>query len=542
MVGNQINVLLIEDDPGDSALLTKALQRTNLNATLVWEQTLNAGIARLESERIDIVISDLSLPDCVGADIVSSIQEIARSTPVVVLTGLDDSNLAAQLIDCGAEEFLVKGDVTDTGLRRAISHSLQRHESNARIRNLLVEVEAQSELLQTKNAKLAKLYDQAHEFVDNVSHEFRTPLTVIKDYVALVREGLVGEVNPEQARLLNIAEDRANDLNTMVEDMLDVSKLESGLLGAWRKECEFKEITRYVADSLRRKAEVKNVRLTWQIADDLPAIYCDPEKASRVIMNLVMNAIKFCGNPGIVTISVIADHDSNEVRVAISDNGSGIDEQHLSIIFGRFQQLGQSVRSSTNGFGLGLNIARELVDLNFGQIDVESTVGQGSCFSFTIPFAEPLEILKRYLNQVARSDDSSTPTPEICIVEITTDEQERSDDIQHEMDAFLNCCLRKNDLLISTSGTQWFVILPEPESELSHYYRRVTDELKLVNRNRPFGPLPRVDMKLAAKFVIHGNLSAIVTCVSELIGIDENPVKYCDRDDAIYHDACGEAI
>jgi signal transduction histidine kinase len=157
--------------------------------------------------------------------------------------------------------------------------------------------------LETKYQRLARLYRTAHQFVDNVSHEFRTPLTVIKEYVSLIREGIVGPVSDEQSKMLHVVEDRADDLNTMVDDMLDVSKLESGLLGVYRQECDIAQVLRHVRPALERKAVVKGVELQWDIEPGLPSIYCDPEKAGRVLINLSINAIKFCGQPGHVRIS-----------------------------------------------------------------------------------------------------------------------------------------------------------------------------------------------------------------------------------------------
>tara|TARA_R110002049_G_scaffold4601_5_gene32803 strand:+ start:1111137 stop:1112702 length:1566 start_codon:yes stop_codon:yes gene_type:complete len=505
---DQVRVLLIEDDSTDLEMVRRSLRRSGLSVDLCWEPTMTGGITKLRDERFDLVLSDISLPDSQGRETVESIRRHASHTPIVVLTGLNDGCFESELLGCGAEDYLLKDEITPSGLKRVIRHAIQRHEYSSQIHDLLSEVRTQRDLLKKKNIKLAKLFDQAHEFVDNVSHEFRTPLTVVKEYVSLIREGLVGEVNDEQKRLLNVAEDRANDLNTMVDDMLDISKLEAGMLGAWRKNCRVDEITQHVLDSIQRKANIKNVKLQWQIEPGLPEVYCDAEKAGRVITNLAINAIKFCGDPGVVEIGAAANFDAGEVRVWISDNGPGIDSESLSAIFRRFQQVGQSIRSSTKGFGLGLNIAKELVDLNFGAMDVESTPGEGSTFSFTLPLADPLEVMDRYVNRLRRLGEEDT-SKFVSVIEATIP-VDHAIGIDDDVDAFLSYCLRKNDLVFRLEPQRWIIVLPEPRSELDSYFDRIHKELSACNRNRPFGMLPDIDMSLA-----------------ECWGIDDDHREYC---------------
>lgn len=512
MDDTKIKVLLIEDDSADAELVKRSLRKSGASVHLHWARTLAAGIAKLRDERFDIVLSDLSLPDCIGHDTIVSIRETASDTPIVVLTGLDDERVEYELLQSGVEDYVVKGEMNGPGLKRAMRHSIQRHENATRIRELLGEVEAKNAQLNEKNEKLGRLYAQANEFVDNVSHEFRTPLTVVKEYISLVREGIAGEVNAEQSRLLNVAEDRADDLNTMVDDMLDISKLEAGMLGAWRKNGSLGEIVEHLKESLERKARVKNVQLTWEFEKELPAVYCDAEKVRRVIINLATNAIKFCGNPGVVRITARPDFDARELCVSITDNGPGIDDEGIASIFERFKQLNHSIRSSTKGFGLGLNIARELVDLNFGQMDIESELGKGSSFSFTLPFAEPLEVTRRYLQRIERLE--CTHTVSVVGVTIPEDSEER---IADDFGDFLNHCLRKNDLLFCINSRHWIVALPEPSTEIGAYLERVQRERDSVNRNRPFGPLPAAEMDLHGSWHTKNHEQDVLSCVSHLI-------------------------
>lgn len=350
---------------------------------------------------------------------------------------------------------------------------------------LLEKVRANERLLARKNKHLARLNRTAHRFVDNVSHEFRTPLTVIMEYVSIVRDGLVGDLNEKQLQLLDVSVDRADDLNNMVNDMLDVSRLGAGILGLNRCSCRMEKIVEHVRPNLERKAAIKHVTIEIDIDAALPAVYCDPEKIGRVLINLAVNAIKFSGPPGHVRIHVGVDPLAPQVVTSISDTGPGIDSQRLGELFKRFKQLGAESSGSTKGFGLGLNIAKDLVGLNFGEIRVESQVGVGSTFSFTVPIDDPLEVTRRYLGQAKKGLSG------LSLMEARLDasiENAVADDV----DAFLNRLLRRHDILFRATPRRWVMLLSASEAEVTLFLARSQQVLVNTNRNRPYGPLPEL--------------------------------------------------
>jgi two-component sensor histidine kinase len=289
--------------------------------------------------------------------------------------------------------------------------------------------------------------------------------------------------------MLHVVEDRADDLNTMVDDMLDVSKLESGLLGVYRQECDIAQILRHVRPALERKAVVKGVELTWDTQPGLPAIYCDPEKAGRVLINLSINAIKFCGQPGHVDVHCVRDPDSPGVMVKVTDNGPGISAENQRALFRRFKQLGQSVRSSTKGFGLGLSIAKELAEANLGEIQVNSELGRGSTFSFTLPPADPNDVMRRYLRRIVHSAHLSR---HISLVEAEVAESTETA-LVDDAGELLSCLLRYNDLLLKTGLTRWLIVLPIAESLVKSFLGRTEKAIGEANRNRLGELLPAID-------------------------------------------------
>ncbi len=351
-------VLVIEDNPSDVRLLERALEKSRMTVDLTVVSDLASGIDAASTGSWDVVLADLTLPDAHGLDAVRQLQAAVPDFPVVVMTMLGCDETALSSLDNGAQDYIVKDQVTPEILERSIRYAVQRQKSVV-MRRLLEQLQSSERALAKKNRRLSRLYKTAHRFVDNVSHEFRTPLTVVNEYVSLLRDGIVGPLNDDQKRMLDVIGDRSEDLNNMVNDMLDISKLEAGMLGIWRQPCRIADIVDHVGPSLTRKSIVKQVVLQFDIPDDLPDVYADDEKIGRVIINLTVNAIKFCGQPGRVQVWAKYAEQEREVLVGVRDNGGGISPENLTLIFQRFKQVGGNPRGSTKGFGLGLNIAKE---------------------------------------------------------------------------------------------------------------------------------------------------------------------------------------
>lgn len=348
-----------------------------------------------------------------------------------------------------------------------------------------------NELLRTNNRKLSDLYDTAHQFVDNVSHEFRTPLTVIREFASIMQDGLAGDVSDEQREYLGIIVNRADDLNLIVNDMLDISRLEAGLLGVSRKECRIGDIVEHIRTTLERRAAAGSVNLTIAIDDTLPTVYCDADKIRQVIINLVVNACKFSNEGGGVTLWAHDDLIHSQVVMGVTDKGSGIDPEHARAIFERFKQVGGNIRASTKGFGLGLNIAKELVQLNFGDIGVESELGKGSTFTFTIPTFDPPEILKRLLKCIEHFRNGSSY---VSLIAARID-PEADSALENDVEKFLHGQLRRSDLLFGKLPGRWLLCAAANRKGLDQMMARFAEARIEFNRYRPGDALPEIDYK-----------------------------------------------
>jgi PAS domain S-box-containing protein len=313
-------------------------------------------------------------------------------------------------------------------------------------------------LLTMTNERLAKMYDDAHQFVDDVAHEFRTPLTVIREFAAIMNEGLVGDLNDDQRHYLRVICARVDDLNGLVNDMLDLSRLEAGLMSASRRECSVQDIIDRVETVLTRRAQASRVDFKVEVEENLPKIYCDAEKIGRVLINLAINAFKYGGEKGGVTLWIRHLPASSQISMGVTDNGPGIPPDKLDMIFERFKQAGR-LRDTAKGFGLGLNIVRELVDLNLGDVGVKSILGQGSTFSFTIPVFDPASIVALYVAKMARQRTDLFFVSDIRI-DVTA---EMDEEMARDFDAILQQQVQREELLLQVGPRSWILLTPDKQ-------------------------------------------------------------------------------
>ena len=500
MKGEALTVMAVEDDAGDAELLRRNLaQIPAIDLDFMHVPNVEEAEAALSRVGVDLAFVDYLLGPRTGLDLIRNVRASGDLRPIICLTGRGDEHVATEVLHAGADDYLVKSDVTVDSLRRAIEYAcarFQRRKVERRNAELLGELQTKSDQLEKNNRRLAELYETAHQFVDNVSHEFRTPLTVIKEFAAIMRDGLAGGLTEQQMEYLSLIIHRSDDLNLMVDDMLDMSRLEAGMLGIWRKNCHVESVIQKVRATLERRAAASKVTLDFALADDLPEVYCDAERIARVIINLTVNAIKFSSEGGRVRITSEDVPAANEVRIAVTDEGPGIQEDQLALIFERFRQVEGSSCPTSRGFGLGLSIARELVQLNLGEITVESKVGQGSTFRFSIPHAQPDRVLERYLRQSWVNDSQKALSIMIARSEDCGDA--RID----ELEGFIHHHMGARDLVFPVGPNRWVCIHRRTAKELPSFISAIERCWSESNRNRPESPLPRLDLQVAGTWTL----------------------------------------
>jgi signal transduction histidine kinase len=235
-----------------------------------------------------------------------------------------------------------------------------------------------------KNAALERASHLKSQFLANVTHELRTPLHSIISYGDFMLEGYDGKLLPEQEEHVQLIVNRAEDLSHLVDDMLDLSKIEADRIEVKIEAIELQPCLMEVVDQIKPMANKKGLYLNLEIDDRMPLIKADSHRLRQVALNLVSNALKFTERGGI-TIRCQLVHDDEMVRISVSDTGIGISPSALTYIFEAFRQEDGSTTRRFGGTGLGLTIARKLTELQGGDFAVESIPGQGSTFSFTLP-------------------------------------------------------------------------------------------------------------------------------------------------------------
>jgi signal transduction histidine kinase len=234
------------------------------------------------------------------------------------------------------------------------------------------------------NEKLKELDRMKSDFVSHVSHELRTPLTAIKGAVDLILREVPGPLNEKQTRYLNRVRTNSQHLTGLINDLLDLSKIESGKIELATARVSLGGLVHEVVETLRPVAAQKAITLEVTTPEPSMLVWADRDKITQVLTNLIGNAIKFSPPQGRVTLSTLAS-DTEFVRVAVSDTGPGIAADERERIFEKFYQVGANDAPKPKGTGLGLSIAKTLVELHGGKIWVESELDRGSTFYFTVP-------------------------------------------------------------------------------------------------------------------------------------------------------------
>ena len=223
-------------------------------------------------------------------------------------------------------------------------------------------------------------------FYHTLSHELKTPLTSAREFIAIVLDGLAGGLNETQKEYLRISMDSCNQLRICLNDLLDATRLETGKLSIDLKPASLGAVAQRVVSALRPAAAGKRIALECEVEPDLALVCLDENRITQVITNLVNNALKFTEADGRIVVHVgMSPGQPEAIELSVSDTGCGIPPEQLGRIFDRLYQIKSGDATTDQGIGLGLYICRELVRLHGGEISVDSDIGAGSTFTFTLP-------------------------------------------------------------------------------------------------------------------------------------------------------------
>lgn len=376
-------VLCIDDNEVDRVILQRHLARyPEQQYTFCEAATAQEGYEKIAADKPDCVLVDYLLPDQNGLEFIKTLlTDYPDCPPLIMLTGQGNEAVAAEAISMGVLDYVIKSKITPTGLYRAIEHAIEK-------RSLVNKIKDQNKSLILTNQKLEIMNQDILRSYQVLSHELKTPLTSLQEFLSILSDQLVGPINSEQSKLILFALESCSLMKLYINDLLDTSLLDLGKVTLHPQPGSLYKILELATNATQPAMKEKEIVLALHIAPDLPQVYVDDKRVFQVIVNIINNAIKFTPQQGHIDVKVNLDHDSTGfIRLDISDSGIGISEANLKKIFERFYQVKQLATDPHGGLGLGLSICKQIVSLHGGNIFVASTPGKGSTFSFTLPIA-----------------------------------------------------------------------------------------------------------------------------------------------------------
>ncbi len=362
-------ILAVDDAPDNLVLLDRLLRRQGFDVAKALSG--KECLAKSASEHPDLIILDVAMPEMNGFETLKHLRgnEITKDIPVIILTANSkDAKSIEEGFSLGADEYLTK--------------PIDQDELIARVRSILRVVKAEHEIEQLKA-----------DFQSMLVHDLRSPLSVIIGVLELGAAGEFDENPAEMKEFLNSALDTSQKMLGLINDILDVAKLEAGKLQLNKQPNDVNVIVAGAVARLKVIAREKGITLKIEQDQDLPICECDGGKIDQVVTNLVGNALKFTPKDGQVTVRTSTKTYGEEapglkgqyIALEVADTGVGISQDEVPLIFDRYRQAKSAKGSAQKGTGLGLTIVKRVTEAHGGRVFVESALGKGTKFTVVIP-------------------------------------------------------------------------------------------------------------------------------------------------------------
>jgi len=402
-----VRVLLIEQN----ASLAETIRRVLAPHPVDISYTPEEGLSRLRKGGYSLALVNCELPRLSGVDMVTTAHRESLLTPIIILADPAHEAIAVEALKAGAIDYVLTTDALKAGILgerviKALAHSRliqerqsllgQLREKNGEVERMNNELLGQQKQLLDLATELQRLNEDLREsdrvkseIVSMVNHELRTPMTAVKEGIALILDDILGPVSEEQRKFLTIAKSNLERLGSLINRFLDWSKLEAGKMAMHRVPMHLPDLIKEIEDSMFPLLREKGLTLETRV-DTLPPVVADRNWLIHVLTNLVANAIKFSPRQGRVILHaelVKEDKGASMVQIHVEDEGAGVPKGDLRKIFEAFYQVRKGSKQKVEGTGLGLFICQLVVERHGGRIWVESPVreGRGSRFSFTLP-------------------------------------------------------------------------------------------------------------------------------------------------------------
>ena len=356
MSKKHLAILLVEDDPTFAAALQALLKRKSIfSFDLAHATTFADADAILGQRSFDVILLDLTLPDISGMETLHAVRKRGNSCPVIILTGRDEEDLGVQAMKAGAQDYLIKGEIDGRLLSRAITHAIER----------------------------ARLIYEREDFLATLTHDLKNPLIGANRVIELLAERKIGDLNDEQVNLLTHIKNSNWTLLTLIGNLLEVYRFEKDLDTLYFEHTNLMQIVNNCMKEIVPIASDRNIDVLKEISVESDAIVlADAESLSRVLRNLLDNALKYTPTGGQVKVSLSSSLDT--VQLKVSDTGPGIPEEDRKHLFERFWR-GRASRRHTPGTGLGLYLCQQIVSMHKGKISCTCPSDNGTSFLVELP-------------------------------------------------------------------------------------------------------------------------------------------------------------
>lgn len=386
-----IQILCVEDNPGDAFIIQAMLGKIEVpTIEFTHVERLDDAFKILAQRPVDAVLLDLSLPDSYGIETVQAIQTQYPSLPTIILTGTDDENLAVQALHEGAQDYLVKEQVSDYILHKAIRYAIERKKIELELKQRTAELEQTNQTLEQRTAQLEFANQELEAFNYAVSHDLVNPLTIILGSTSLISFQYGEQLNQQLHKHITEITKAAEHIHQLIDDLLRLSKISRSDIQV--EQVDLSYLSQQIFVNLQHRAPNRNVEVS--IHPKLVA-QGDANLLNIALENLLENAWKYTGKHRHARIEFGNIDDTTTVPLPfkslpighsiffIRDNGAGFDMTKAHNLFKPFQRLHKT--QDFQGNGIGLATVQRIIQRHEGEIWAEASIGDGATFYFTLP-------------------------------------------------------------------------------------------------------------------------------------------------------------
>ena len=373
-------ILVVDDELGIREGCRRALTPHGFEVEVAENAAM--GLRKLREDQFDVLLLDIMMPGMSGLEMLRQVRQLAPDIIVIIITGYATVELSVQAIQEGAHDFIAK-PFTSELLLQVIERELERRDLRREAGRARALEEETRELARSK-AELEKLDAIESRFMLTMVHILRAPVAVLKNYLQLISKGYVPP--EEQPTLLERADLRAGELLTILDDLLLLAYLKEGVGLTRAAKVSVADMLAVTLATLKGQADQQGVTVTVEVTDQ-PRVLANSDHIKALWTHLLSNAIRYTPKGGQVTVSLRADRERGLAIGAVSDTGIGVAADDIPRIFEEFFRTEEAKAMQETGTGLGLPIVQQVVEKYGGTIEVESVVGQGSTFRFTLPLS-----------------------------------------------------------------------------------------------------------------------------------------------------------